>query len=267
MLMTVTALASPGAVLAQPRQPLPPHTWGASSNGLCVGVCVRKSNGIGAFENDLFCDIDVRNTSSNTLYIWIPPLERRYEIELRGPDGQPVRQLKPVRLARRNPWTAREPVSVENDSLDWFCLRETFDVRTNGTYTLIASVRVNACTNFSAGRIAMRKKAVCFLLPPVTNTFNVNLMPAHARDRSPGAGPTTPVTTDGGGLWGSGMSSDESLLMAFTPEGGVLRGGPSASEAQLTAGITLPSDWFPQNFGADILNQFPGPQNDYTPHY
>lgn len=233
MLMSVIVLASTGGVLAQPRQTLPPHTWGASTNGLCVGVCVRKSNGIGAFEDDLYCDIDVRNTSTNTLYIWIPPLERRYEIELRGPDGQPVRQLKPVRLAQHQPWLAREPASDENRCLDWFCLKETFDVRTNGTYTLIASVRVNACTNFSAGRIAMRKKAVYFLLPPVTNRFSVNLLPAHAGSRSPGAGLATPVTPDGGGAWGSGFGSNESLLMAFTPEGGVLRGGPSASEVQL----------------------------------
>jgi hypothetical protein len=41
----------------------------------------------------------------------------------------------------------------------------------------------------------------------------------------------------------------------------------AARQAGQTAGVTLPSDWFPQNFGADILLQFPGPPNDYTPRY
>jgi hypothetical protein len=44
----------------------------------------------------------------------------------------------------------------------------------------------------------------------------------------------------------------------------------AATQAGKTAGITLPSgilDVFPQNFGADILKQFPGPPDDYTPRY
>jgi len=41
----------------------------------------------------------------------------------------------------------------------------------------------------------------------------------------------------------------------------------AAREAGNTAGIKLPSDWFPQNFGADILKQFPGPADDNTPRY
>jgi hypothetical protein len=57
--------------------------------------------------------------------------------------------------------------------LDWFFLRETFDVRTNGLHTLIVSARVKAFTNFAVGRSEMRRKQTYFLLPPVTNTFNV----------------------------------------------------------------------------------------------
>jgi hypothetical protein len=41
----------------------------------------------------------------------------------------------------------------------------------------------------------------------------------------------------------------------------------AAKVAGYFAGITLPSVWLPQNFGAYILRQFPGPPNDYTPRY
>jgi len=47
--------------------------------------------------------------------------------------------------------------------------------------------------------------------------------------------------------------------------------GTSCVFAAIVAGawanITLPHDWLPQNFGADILLQFPGPMDDYTPRY
>jgi len=32
------------------------------------------------------------------------------------------------------------------------------------------------------------------------------------------------------------------------------------------ANVALPADWFPQNLGVDILKQWPGPAEDYTPH-
>jgi hypothetical protein len=113
--------------------------------------------------------------STNLLYVWLPPLERRYEIELRGPDGQQIRQLQPLSLRQRH-WLGLEPYPKKNGnwySLEWWFLKKTFDVRTNGLHTLIVSARVNAFTNFSAGRYEMRRKPVYFLLPPVTNTFNV----------------------------------------------------------------------------------------------
>ena len=162
-----SALAQP-----QPPQPPPPHIWGSASNGICVGVCVRQSDWP-THKNDFNCDIDLRNTSTNRLYIWVPPLERRYEIELRGPDAQRIRQLKPLISAQTKPWLGREPVSDEWHCLDWCFLKETFDVRTNGLHTLIVSARVNAFTNFAVGRSAMRRKPVYFLLPQVTNTFNI----------------------------------------------------------------------------------------------
>lgn len=173
-MLAVVALFSLWYALAQPQppQPLPPHIWGPASNGVCVGVCVRQSDWP-THKRDFNCDIDLRNTSTNRLYIWVPPLERRYEIELWGPDAQRIRQLKPLISAQTKPWLGREPVSDEWHCLDWCFLKETFDVRTNGLHTLIVSARVNAFTNFAVGRSAMRRKPVYFLLPQVTNTFNI----------------------------------------------------------------------------------------------
>jgi hypothetical protein len=112
--------------------------------------------------------------STNRLYIWVPPLERRYEIELRGPDGRKIHQLKPFLLGQRNPWLVQEPFSTnENGCLNWFFLKDTFDVRTNGQFTLIVSVPVNAFTNFGIGQSQMRSEPSYFLLPKVTNTFNI----------------------------------------------------------------------------------------------
>jgi hypothetical protein len=112
------------------------------------------------------------NKSTNFLWVWVPPIEQRYEIELRGPDGQRIRQLKPFFVAQKTPFLGIRPLQ-QNGSLDWCYLRDTFDVRTNGQFTLIASVRVNIFTNFSIGHHQMRHAPTYFMLPPVTNTFNI----------------------------------------------------------------------------------------------
>jgi hypothetical protein len=173
LVLSRSALAQP-----QSQQPQPQHIWGAATNGICAGVEVMQSDWP-SHKNDFYCDIDVRNMSTNRLYIWVPPVEQRYEIELRGPDGRRIRQLKPLTHVQAHLWLAREsfgqdPFS-EKSNLDWFFLKDTFDVRTNGLYTLIVSTRVNAYTNFAIGRSQMRSEPSYFLLPPVTNTFNVSL--------------------------------------------------------------------------------------------
>jgi hypothetical protein len=147
--------------LSQPQSPgrLAQHVWGAASNGICVGVCVSQSDWT-TQKNDFYCDIDVKDVSTNRLYIWVPPLERRYEIELRGPDGQPIHQMKPLRLTQKHPWLGREPRSDKGHCLDWCFLKETFELRTNGLHTLIVSACINAFTNFAAGRSQMERKPV-----------------------------------------------------------------------------------------------------------
>lgn len=174
MLLRV-ALAQP-----TPEQPIPPHVWGVATNGLCVGVCVRQ--------DDLYCGIDVRNITTNVLYIWVPRLDRRYEIEFRGPDGRRIPQLKPFlpnpqwgsdlsHFLARDPF-AKDPFS-ERRELSWFLLKDMFDVRTNGQFTLIVSAQVNVFTNFSIGRSQMRREPTYFFLPAVTNTFNI--LPPNAQ--------------------------------------------------------------------------------------
>jgi hypothetical protein len=165
----------PCHALAQPQEPRLQPIWGAASNGICAGIYVRKSDWQ-SHANDLICETCVRNMSTNRLWIWVPPIENRFELELRGPDGKRIRQLKPIIAGDSNPFLGLEPLSATNGnwcSLDWYFLRDTFDVRTNGLHTLVVSVRVNAFTNFPAGRSVMSRKPVYFLTPPVTNIVNI----------------------------------------------------------------------------------------------
>jgi hypothetical protein len=75
ILITGIAVAAMVDALAQDsllERLSPPHKWGASTNDLCVGLRISNGGGYGSIEHDLCCDIDVRNTSSNRLYIWMP---------------------------------------------------------------------------------------------------------------------------------------------------------------------------------------------------
>ena len=113
--------------------------------------------------------------TTNLLWAWFPPFEQRYEIELRGPDGQRIRQLKPFSQSLHTQWSVLKPLSTNSTSrsLDWCFIKDTFEIRTNGQFTLIASVRVNVFTNFIVGQYEMQSEPSYFLLCPVTNTFNV----------------------------------------------------------------------------------------------
>jgi hypothetical protein len=164
--------------LAQPQQPQLQLTWGAASNGICAGIYFRKSD-LSSHENDVLCEACLLNLTTNRLWVWVPPFEKRYEIALWGPDGRRIHQLKPLLLAQHTPYLGLEPFSATNGnwcSMDWCLLKDTFDVQTNGLHTLVVSVRVNAFTNFSAGRYVMSRKPVYFLTPPVTNVFNIMSM-------------------------------------------------------------------------------------------
>ncbi len=177
ILMATLATILPWPASAQQSTTNQPQTvWGAASNGICAGVFIKQSDWGSLNKNDFYCNMELGNITTNLFWVWFPPLEQRYEIELWGPGGQRIRQLKPLFFSQKNPWLTREPFSEdEKHCLDWCFLKDTFEVRTNGQFTLIVSVRVNAFTNFAIGRSQMRTEPVYFLLPPVTNSFNVLL--------------------------------------------------------------------------------------------
>ena len=188
--LSIAALAVflPWLALAQSQQPLPTHIWGAASNGICAGVSIEPSDWPSR-KFDFAYNIELGNMTTNFLWAWFPQFEQRYKIELRGPDGQQVRQLRPLFHAMKSHWTGLRPLSTNltSCSLDWCFIKDTFDVRTNGAYTLIASVRVNVFTSFIAGQSKMRNEPTYFLLPPVTNTFNIlpGYFPPIAQTNSP----------------------------------------------------------------------------------
>ena len=173
ILLASAAMISSWLALAQQSAQNQAQTvWGAVSNGICGGICIITNS---FHENDVYCSMELGNTTTNLFWVWFPPLEQRYEIQLLAPDGNRVHQLKPLFLAQKTRWSGLKPLSTNSTScsLDWFFLKDTFDIRTNGQFTLIASMRVNVFTNFAIGQYRMQSEPVYFLLPPVTNTFTI----------------------------------------------------------------------------------------------
>ena len=174
--MVALAMILPQLALAQQSTQYQPQTvWGAVSNGVCAGVFIKQSDWGSSHKDDFYCNMELGNMTTNLFWVWFPPFERCYEIELRGPDGQPIRQLKPLFHSHKISWSGLKPLSTNSTSgsFDWFFLKDTFDIRTNGQFTLIASMRVNVFTKFGIGQAQMRSEPSYFLLPPVTNTFNI----------------------------------------------------------------------------------------------
>jgi hypothetical protein len=173
VLMAALTMILPWLTLAQqPTQNQPKTVWGAVSNGICAGVSSEPSDWP-SHKGDFTCSMELGNTGTNFLWVWFPPFEQRYEIQLLGPDGNRVRQLKPLFHSLKTRYSGLPPFPKTGD-FDWFFLKDTFDIRTNGQFTLIASVRVNVFTNFIAGQSQMQSEPSYFLLPPVTNTFNIS---------------------------------------------------------------------------------------------
>ncbi len=175
VLMVVLTILLPWLTLAQ--QPILNQfqtLWGAESNGISAGISIEPSDWP-SHKGDFICSMELGNMTTNLLSAWLPPFEQRYVIELHGPDGQRIRQLKPFMRAMHTQWSGLKPLSTNSTScsLDWCFIKDTFDVRTNGQFTLIASVRANVFPSFIAGETQMRSKPSYFLLPPVTNTFNI----------------------------------------------------------------------------------------------
>jgi len=175
ILMVTTAMLLPWPASAQQTTQNQSRTvWGAVSNGICAGVYVEPSDW--PHKNDFECSIELGNMTTNLLWAWIPPFEQRYEIELQGPDGNRIHQLKPFFHSFKTYFSGLAPLSTNSTSgsFDWCSIKDTFEIRTNGQFTLIASMRVNVFTNFIVGQMQMQSEPSYFLLPPITNTFNIS---------------------------------------------------------------------------------------------
>jgi hypothetical protein len=163
------------------------YAWGAPTNGVRTGISYATEYGT---INYIVCSVHLLNVTTNRSWIWTAPPEKRYEMELRGPDGQritPRVQLKPTRLGPTfwgpiYPPQDKEKLGMDGTgriNLTEFRLAEKYDLKTNGLHTLIVSVRVNTFSNMFEGKTQMKSKPVYFLTPPVTNTFDVVLDKTH----------------------------------------------------------------------------------------
>ncbi len=143
--------------------------WGAATNSVRLGVRGYRDSGLG-FARPPICILSIQNTSSNFMGICLPPAERRYHLDLRGTDGKAVGRTGDGRVSDR-PGVLRKMchpgVSYQADA---FFLPDVFNVRSNGTYTLIASGWVSVATNYPWFR-----KSNYFKLPAVTNVFQIKL--------------------------------------------------------------------------------------------
>ena len=108
----IFALVNILSCLALAQQPAtkPIQTiWGVASNGVCVCVYIEPSN-LPSRRGDFTCSIELGNITTNLLWAWFPPFEKRYEIQLLGPDGKQVRQLKPFFRGLHTQWSGLKPL-------------------------------------------------------------------------------------------------------------------------------------------------------------
>lgn len=175
LLIVATLLLQLPAHAQQITRSKPQTIWGPISNGISVGIFKKEADWGSSHKDDLYFSMQLANMTTNFIWIWLPPIEFRYEIELWGPDGKQVRQLKPPFPASKARWSGLPPLSTNSTSasFDWFFLKETFDIRTNGQFTFAASVRINAYSNFALGQTQMYDKPAYYLLPQVTNSFHI----------------------------------------------------------------------------------------------
>lgn len=139
--------------------------WGAPTNGLRLGLSVHLKDPWGR-EQTPECIVYAQNITSNRIDWRLAP-ETPENIRLFHPSGSEatIRQSALVTINRR-----RRPISQEGGGLAYlksFSLTNLFDLKTNGIYTLVVSER--GTTNVIHGR----RNPVYFVLPPVTNTFEL----------------------------------------------------------------------------------------------
>jgi len=141
--------------------------WGAATNGLRLGLTVFLKDSWGR-EQPPKCIVYGQTITSNRTYWQLAP-EAPQDIRLFYPGGREA-TLRRGALAAIN--RRRHPQAGERGSivqLKSFSLASLFDLKTNGIHTLVVSGR--ATTNVIHGR----RNPVFFILPPVTNNFEIRL--------------------------------------------------------------------------------------------
>ena len=154
----------------------PNLNWGAITNGLQLGIS----------QGGPFCVMYIRNTDAiqgtnyRGVFIMCAPPERRYMVKLLDPQGKPV-DLIPKKLTSINQMFTHGGTIITNTVEEFasFSVIDVFKVQTNGLHTLIFSEFVT--TNKTKPRLPpslsasfeASKSPTYFLLPPVTNTFNI----------------------------------------------------------------------------------------------
>jgi hypothetical protein len=116
--------------------------WGAATNGMRLGVGIDfTKTGPGL---PPICALYVQNISTNFQYLRLPEVEDRHCVELRGQDGQqiPRRRGTSFSTIKRVRWRSLSPSQVAQ--VDHFSVAETFQVKTNGAYSLAVSTRAAA---------------------------------------------------------------------------------------------------------------------------
>jgi hypothetical protein len=153
------------------RADLKQSTWGSATNGARLGMETYTRDSFGK-DCPPFSILYVQNVSTNFVYLVFPKLDRRYTAELRGPGGQRVGLRTGKKLSDHDKVVRRGLKPNEIEQIDHFSIPDVFVLLTNGTYELVISAR--ACTN-----VLWKGEPVYFLLPPVTNIFDVTIPAAR----------------------------------------------------------------------------------------
>lgn len=155
-----------------------PYQWGPATNDICLGTQITSTNWMN--QPPFLCIVVLTNVSSKPILIHVPPIKSRYEVTLINPLGQ-VTNLSSDKM-KFSTVSGNRPISLWVNQIrdtSSFFIMDNFKIETNGLYTLIVASRI--ATNFTApkpkfpgGLVDQPSiQPVYFLLPPVTNTFNI----------------------------------------------------------------------------------------------
>jgi hypothetical protein len=170
-------LIIPLAVCSLKTEAQPVLHWGSVTNGLQLGIN----------QGDQYCMVFIRNLSAvqganyKGVYIHCAPPEIRYEMKLLDPQGKSVEVIPEKLLSLRSSFEhGGSLITNRMDQIISFSAADIFKIQTNGLHTLIVSGRFT--TNQVFPKISFplsllypaEKPPTYFLLPPVTNTFNIS---------------------------------------------------------------------------------------------